>query len=169
VVEQPRGTVTLLFSDIEGSTRLLHELGPEAYREALAEHRRALRAAFERHGGYEVDYEGDAFFVAFPDAGEAVSAAREAQEALAAGPIRVRMGLHTGEPLLDPPKYVGVDVHLAARVMDHGTEHELWVSDTAKTAMEGESTGFASGIAWITSEECELKGIPNRHRLWRSA
>jgi class 3 adenylate cyclase len=77
----PAGTVTFLFTDIEGSTRLLHELGPERYADALAEHRRALRASFDAHGGVEVDTQGDAFFVAFPDTGEALLAAQEAQEA----------------------------------------------------------------------------------------
>jgi len=107
MVEQPSGTVTFLFSDIEGSTRLLHELGPEQYREALVEHRRVLREAFARHEGYEVDCEGDSFFVAFADASAAVSAALEAQSGLASGPIQVRMGLHTGQPLLDPPSTWG--------------------------------------------------------------
>ena len=78
----PAGTVTFLFTDIEGSTALLHELGAERYADALAEHRRALRASFASHGGVEVDTQGDAFFVAFPDAGEALLAAREAQDAL---------------------------------------------------------------------------------------
>jgi len=116
VTDQPRGTVTLFFSDVEGSTRLLHELGPEAYRDALADHRRLLRAAFQRHKGYEVDNEGDGFFVAFEDAADAAEAAAEAQAALAGGPTRVRIGLHTGTPILDPPKYVGREVHLAARI-----------------------------------------------------
>ena len=107
MAEQPAGTVTLLFTDIEGSTRLLDELGADRYRDALAEHRRLVRAAFERRGGYEVDEEGDAFFFAFASATEALAAAAEAQAALASGPIRVRMGLHTGEPLVDPPNYVG--------------------------------------------------------------
>ena len=100
--------MTLLFTDIEGSTRLLDELG-RGQRTATrsSEHRRLLRAAFERHGGYEVDTEGDAFFVAFASAAAALAAAAEAQTALATGPIRVRMGLHTGEPLVDPPNYVG--------------------------------------------------------------
>jgi predicted ATPase/class 3 adenylate cyclase len=128
MVEQPSGTVTFLFTDVEGSTRLLHKLGAEVYREALVEHRRLLREAFDRHGGYEVDYEGDAFFVAFADAPEAVAAAAEAQRALANGPIRVRMGLHTGEPLLDPPKYVGVDVHRAARIMSAGHGGQVLLS-----------------------------------------
>jgi class 3 adenylate cyclase len=94
--ELPSGTVTFLFTDVEGSTRLLAELGAEGYGATLAEHRRVLREAFARHGGVEVDMQGDAFFVAFPTAPGALAAAREAQGALAEGPIRVRMGLHTG-------------------------------------------------------------------------
>ena len=131
MAELPSGTVTFLFSDIEESTRLLDELGPEAYREALREHRRVLREVFGRHGGYEVDYQGDAFFVAFQEAVAGAAAAREAQAALADGRVRVRMGLHTGTPLLDPPKYVGRDVHLAARVM--GAGHGGQVLLTQKT------------------------------------
>src|ERR1041385_2119576 len=94
------GTVTFLFTDIEGSTRLLHELGASAYADVLAEHRRALREAVARHDGVEVSTRGDAFFVAFPTAPGAVTAAIEAQQALAAGPVRVRMGIHTGTPHL---------------------------------------------------------------------
>src|SRR4029453_9908376 len=103
----PSGTVTFLFTDIEGSTKLLHEIGPEAYAQALLKHRRILREAFARHGGVEVDTQGDAFFVAFPTAARAVRAARESQGALAEGPIRVRMGLHTGAPHLTGEGYVG--------------------------------------------------------------
>ena len=116
VGELPSGTVTFLFTDIEGSTRLLGELGSERYAQELAEHRRVLREAFERHEGVEVDTQGDAFFVAFPTAPSALQAAAEALEGLAAGPIRVRMGIHTGTPLLGEEGYVGVDVHRAARI-----------------------------------------------------
>jgi predicted ATPase len=133
---QPSGRVTLLFTDIEGSTRLLDEMGPEAYREALGAHRRALREVFTRHGGYEVDYEGDAFFVAFQEASAGVAAAREAQEALAGGSVRVRMGLHTGAPLLDPPKYVGMDVHVAARVMSAGHGGQVLLTRTTCDDMD---------------------------------
>ena len=84
----PTGTVTFLFTDIEGSTRLLAELGPERYADALAEHRRLVRAAFANHGGVEVDTQGDAFFVAFADATAALIAAAETQGVLAAGPVR---------------------------------------------------------------------------------
>ena len=128
--------VTLLFTDIEGSTRLLDELGAERYREALAEHRRVLREAFARHGGYEVDYEGDAFFVAFQEARSGVGAAGEAQTALADGPIRVRMALHTGTPILDPPKYVGMDVHLAARIMSAGHGGQVLLSKATRDLVE---------------------------------
>ena len=116
VRELPGGTVTFLFTDIEGSTKLLHELGAEGYAKALAEHRRVLREAFARHGGVEVDTQGDAFFVAFPTAPGALQAAAEGQEALASGPVRARMGLHTGTPHLAEEGYVGEDVHRAARI-----------------------------------------------------
>jgi len=126
MAEQPTGTVTLLFTDIEGSTALLHRLGSARYAEALDLHRSLLRDAFQRHDGYEVDSQGDAFFVASSRAAEAAAAAAEGQQALAQAewpdglPIRVRMGIHTGEPLATPPKYVGVDVHKTARVMAAG-------------------------------------------------
>jgi class 3 adenylate cyclase len=131
---QPIGTVTMLFTDIEGSTGLLQRLGPERYRGALELHRGLLRDAFDRHGGYEVDYEGDAFFVAFESAIEAVAAAAEAQHALTTAewpeglPIRVRMGVHTGKPVAAPPKYVGLDVHKAARIMAAGHGGQVLVS-----------------------------------------
>jgi predicted ATPase/class 3 adenylate cyclase len=140
---QPAGTVTFLFSDVEGSTRLLERLGRERYAEALELHRRLLREAFDHHAGYEVDCEGDAFFVAFPSAGEALAAAAEAQQALAAaewpaeGDIRVRMGLHTGEPLLVPPKYVGLDVHKAARIMAAGHGGQVLFSEATRRLLEG--------------------------------
>src|SRR2546428_5167535 len=93
----PTGVVTLLFTDVEGSTRLLQELGDD-YGEALHEHRRRLRAAFAEHDGVEVDTQGDAFFVAFARASSAVAAAADCQRALAGGPVSVRLGAHTGEP-----------------------------------------------------------------------
>ena len=129
-VAQPVGTVTMVFTDIEGSTRLLEELGTDAYLAALAEHRRIVREACARHDGYEVDYEGDAFFYAFASATSAVGAVSELMRELDDGPIRVRAGIHTGEPGLDPPKYVGMDVHRAARIMSaaHGGQAVLSVS-----------------------------------------
>ena len=111
--ELPTGTVTLLFSDIEGSTRLLHELG-ERYADLLEEHRRLLREAFGRRGGAEVDTQGDAFFYAFSRASDALNAAAEAQHALVATPVRVRIGIHTGEPSRSAEGYVGADLHSAS-------------------------------------------------------
>jgi predicted ATPase/Tfp pilus assembly protein PilF len=128
--ELPAGTVTFLFTDIEGSTRLLHELG-DAYADALAEHRRALRDAFARNGGVEVDTQGDAFFVAFARASDALAAAREGQMGLA-GPVRVRMGVHTGEPLLTDEGYVGMDVHRAARIAGAGHGGQILVSQSTR-------------------------------------
>jgi class 3 adenylate cyclase len=118
----PSGTVTFVFTDVEGSTRLLQDLGEEGYAEALAEHRQVVREAFAGEGGVEVDTQGDAFFYVFADAGAAVAAAGAASEALAGGPIRLRMGLHTGTPLLTGEGYVGEDVHLGARIaaVGHG-------------------------------------------------
>src|ERR1700693_5765164 len=92
----PTGTVTFLFTDVEGSTRLLQELGAEAYAEALAKHRRVIREACAGHAGVEVDTQGDAFFVAFPTAPGALAAAAEMTEALDDAPIQVRIGLQTG-------------------------------------------------------------------------
>src|SRR6187551_1261587 len=107
VRDLPSGTVTFLFTDVEGSTKLLHDLGAESYADLLAEHRRILREAFVRHGGVEVDTQGDAFFVAFPTATGALEAAREAREALADRPVAVRMGIHTGTPHMTEEGYVG--------------------------------------------------------------
>jgi predicted ATPase len=127
--ELPTGTVTFLFTDIEGSTRLLHELGDD-YADALAKHRSLLRGAFASHGGVEVDTQGDAFFVAFVRAKDALAAAEEGQKALEAGPIRVRMGLHTGEPIVTEEGYVGIDVHRAARIAAAGHGGQTVVSQT---------------------------------------
>ena len=118
----PRGTVTFLFTDVEGSTRLLKQLG-ERYGEVLAEHQRVLRAAFEEAGGQEIDTQGDSFFFAFTRAKDALAAAIAGQRALAehtwprGAKVRVRMGLHSGEPApLGEERYVGMGVHKAARI-----------------------------------------------------
>jgi predicted ATPase/class 3 adenylate cyclase len=132
VRQLPTGTVTFLFTDIEGSTQLLRELG-DAYADVLAEHRRLVREAFGRHGGVEVDTQGDAFFVAFARAHDALRAAGEAQRLLATGPVRVRMGVHTGEPLVTDEGYVGIDVHRAARVMAAGHGGQVLVSAATRT------------------------------------
>src|SRR3954451_10068512 len=111
----PAGVVTFLFTDVEGSTKLLHELG-DAYADALHEHRRLIREAFSAHEGVEVDTPGDGFFVAFGRPPSGFAAAAEAQLALAGGPSRVRMGLHTGEILVTEEWYVGLNVHKGARI-----------------------------------------------------
>src|SRR6266487_4286412 len=129
--ELPTGTVTFLFTDIEGSTRLLHELG-DAYADVLAEHRRVLRDALTLHGGVEVDTQGDAFFFAFARARDALAAAGEAQEALSSGSVGVRMGLHTGEPLLTEEGYVGIDVHRAARIAAAGHGGQILISQSTR-------------------------------------
>src|SRR5919108_1702625 len=116
----PSGTVTFLFTDVERSTDLLRALGDHDYSQALAEHRRLLREVFERHGGVEVDTQGDAFFVAFETAPGALAAAEDATEALSAAPVRVRIGVHTGTPLVTDEGYVGMDVHRAARIAAAG-------------------------------------------------
>jgi predicted ATPase/class 3 adenylate cyclase len=124
----PSGTVTFLFTDVEGSTKLLHELGPDRYAATLAEHRRIVRDAFEARGGVEVDTQGDGFFVAFPSASDALKAARAITEGLASGPVKVRMGLHTGTPLLTAEGYIGTDVHRAARIGAAGYGGQVVVS-----------------------------------------
>jgi predicted ATPase/class 3 adenylate cyclase len=141
MADPPSGTVTLFFSDIEGSTRLLKQSG-DAWAQLLADHRRILRDAFRSHRGFEVDGEGDAFFVAFASANDAVAAAAEAQRALASHPwpdgkvVRVRMGLHTGEPRPIDGRYVGLAVHQAARVMAAGHGGQVLVSESTRALLD---------------------------------
>jgi len=129
----PDGELTLLFTDIDGSTRLVQKYG-DRYPDVLAEHRGVLRQAFARHGGVEVDTQGDAFFVVFPRAGDAVSAAVEAQRGLADGPVRVRMGLHTGTPLRTAEGYAGMHVHRAARIAAAGHGGQVLLSRSSADA-----------------------------------
>ena len=137
----PTGTVTLLFSDIEGSTRLLQQLGDE-YANLLADHHRLLRMISSRWNGREVDSQGDSFFLAFTRAGDAVEAALAIHRALAANSwpnnatVRVRIGLHTGEPQLSPDGYIGMDVHFASRVMSAGHGGQTLLSHTTYNLVE---------------------------------
>jgi predicted ATPase/class 3 adenylate cyclase len=133
----PTGTVTFLFTDVEGSTRLLQERGHE-YVDLLAEHGRVLREAFARHGGVEVDRQGDAFFVAFARASDALAAACAVRDELAGGPIRVRIGLHTGEPTTTDEGYVGIDVHRAARIAASGHGGQILLSQATRDLAGGE-------------------------------
>jgi predicted ATPase/class 3 adenylate cyclase len=141
----PTGTVTFLFTDVEGSTRLLHELGAEGYAGALAEHRRVIREACALHGGVEVDTQGDAFFLAFPTATGASAAAIEMTDRLAAaGAIRVRIGLHTGTPLVTEEGYVGDDVHFAARVASTGHGDQIVLSQATAELVNVTVTSLGS-------------------------
>jgi predicted ATPase/class 3 adenylate cyclase len=155
----PSGTVTFLFTDVEGSTRLLQEHG-DGYAELLAEHRRALREAFARHDGVEVDTQGDAFFVAFPRAAGAVAAAADARRALEPGPIRVRMGLHTGEPQVTDEGYVGIDVHRAARIASSAHGGQILVSETTRRLLEPDAPVRDLG-------EHRLKDLVGAERLFQ--
>lgn len=147
--------------DVEGSTKLLEELGTDGYREALGEHRRVVREAFVSHRGYEVDYEGDAFFYAFASAESAVSAVGEAMVGLEAGPIRIRVGIHTGEPALDPPKYVGMDVHRAARIMSAAHGGQVVLSPSTVSLLE------PGTLELIDLGEHRLKDLSAPQRLYQ--
>jgi predicted ATPase/class 3 adenylate cyclase len=143
VTAQPTGTVTLLFTDVEGSTRLLHQLGTERFAEALELHRRLLREPFQANRGFEFGTEGDAFFVAFARAEDAVAAAAAGQRALTeaqwpdGAEMRVRIGIHTGEPMPVETNYVGMDLHRVARIMSAGHGGQVLVSETTAALLDG--------------------------------
>jgi predicted ATPase/class 3 adenylate cyclase len=172
VRDLPTGVVTLLFTDVEGSTRLLHELGEE-YGEALHEHRRRLRAAFAEHEGVEVDTQGDAFFIAFARASDAVAAASDGQRALAGGPIRVRMGLHTGEPRVTDEGYVGIDVHKGARIAAVGHGGQVLLSQTTHALVDYEVRDLgAHRLKDLSAPEriyqLEIDGLPGEFPLLKT-
>ena len=141
VADLPSGTLTFFFSDIEGSTRLLQELGP-SYADLLTRHAELIRDAIARHDGVEIGTEGDSFFVVFENAPEAVAAAGEMQQALAAEEwvdgvhVRARMGLHTGQALLFGDNYGGIDVHRAARIASAGHGGQIVISDATRSLVE---------------------------------
>ena len=147
MTERLSGTVTFLFSDIEGSTRLLDDLGADRYRELLGDHRRFVREAVANAGGSEIDTTGDAFFVAFARAGDAARAAIETQLRLASHAwqgdhqLRVRMGIHSTAPVLDDDRYVGIGVHRAARICSAGHGGQVLVSNvTAELLRDADTT-----------------------------
>ncbi len=160
----PSGTVTFVFTDVEGSTRLLHLLGEAQYGEALAEHRRLLRAAFAHHGGVEVDTQGDAFFIAFSSAPEALAAAAEARSALEGGPITIRTGIHTGTPHLIDEGYVGMDVHRAARIAASGHGGQVLVSAATATVA---GRDVVDGVDLVDLGEHRLKDLAAPERLYQ--
>jgi predicted ATPase/class 3 adenylate cyclase len=139
--ELPTGTVTFVFTDVEASTSLLSELGAEAYADALADHRAVIRKSCTGNGGVEVDTQGDAFFFAFPTAPGALAAASDFTQRLASnGPIRVRVGVHTGTPFVGDEGYVGSDVHRAARIAAAGHGGQVLVSAATASLVQPELT-----------------------------
>src|SRR5215212_1227325 len=157
----PHGTITFLFTDIQGSTRLLERLGP-VYGEVLSTHGRLIRQAAADHGGVEVDTQGDAFFLAFADPAEAVAAAVDAQRRLLGHPwphgepVLVRMGLHTGTASIVDGGYVGLDVHRAARIagIAHGGQVVVSVETHRRLG-----DGAVEGVAFRSLGEHLLKDI----------
>jgi predicted ATPase/class 3 adenylate cyclase len=165
----PAGTVTMLFTDIEGSTRLLEHLG-ERYADALTEHHRIVRAAVAAHRGHELHTEGDAFFVVFTRAGDAVRAAVAAQRDLAACAwpggvtVRVRMGLHTGEPRVAGDDYVGMDIHRAARICSAAHGGQVVTSEATERILAGEPV---EGVGLQGLGEHRLKDLSHPVRLYQ--
>src|SRR4051812_27844776 len=165
----PSGTVTFLFSDVEGSTRLLTRW-PGRYGEVLGEHQRLLRAAFDEHGGREVHTEGDAFFVAFARAGDAIAAAMSAQRSLASQPwpegvdVRVRIGVHTGEAEVRDEDYVGLDVHRAARICAAGHGGQVLISSSTRELVVDE---LPRDVALRDLGEHRLKDLDRPEHLFQ--
>jgi predicted ATPase/class 3 adenylate cyclase len=165
----PTGTVTFLFTDIEGSTRLLQQLG-DRYSRVFEECRRLLRAAFQEWNGHEVDTQGDAFFVAFARATDAVSAAVDGLHALAVHSwtedvvVRVRMGLHTGEPQLSSEGYIGIDVHHGARVMSAGHGGQVLLSQATRDLVVHQLPG---GVSLRDMGEHRLKDLQRPVHLFQ--
>jgi class 3 adenylate cyclase len=161
------GTVTFVFTDIEGSTKLLERLG-DRYAEALAEHRRILRDAFGSRGGREIDTQGDAFFYAFERARDAVAAAVAAQRAFATHgwpegeEIRVRMSVHTGEPVVGEEGYVGIDVHRAARICSAGHGGQVLLSATTAALVSG---ALPEGVTQVPLGDLRLKDLSQPERV----
>jgi class 3 adenylate cyclase len=164
----PSGTVTFVFSDVEGSTALLKRLG-DRYETVISEHRRLMRECFTPRGGVEIDTQGDAFFFAFPRARDAVVAAVEAQRAHAGhewpdgADVRVRMGLHTGEPALGSEGYLGLDVVRAARLCTAGSGGHVLLSESTR-ALTGSS--LPDGVSIFPLGERRLKGLDEPERVF---
>src|SRR4051794_37681120 len=164
--ELPGGTVTFVFTDIEGSTRLLQELGDEGYGRVSGDHRRIVRETFGAREGREIDTQGDAFFFSFPRARDAVAAAVAAQRALHehawpdAREVRVRMGLHTGEPHVGDEGYLGIDVVRAARIASAGAGGQILISETTRALL---GNVLPDGVAVLDLGEQHLKDIQHEH------
>jgi class 3 adenylate cyclase len=165
----PSGTVTFVFTDVEGSTRLLQQLA-ESYGEVVSAHRKLVREAFAERGGQEIDTQGDAFFYSFPRARDAVAAAVEAQRALAAqhwpdgAVVRVRMGLHTGEPSLGDEGYHGIDVVRAARICAAGHGGQILLSEATRALVGG---SLPDGVSIEDLGERRLKDLDRPERIYQ--
>jgi class 3 adenylate cyclase len=161
----PAGTVTFVFTDIEGSTRLLQQLG-DGFADVARDHRRLVRETFGAHGGTEIDTQGDSFFFSFPRARDAVAAAVGAQRALRdhawpdGAEVRVRMGLHTGEPQLGDEGYLGLDVVRAARISAAGHGGQILVSETTRALLGNQ---LPDGAVVHDLGEQHLKDIQHEH------
>jgi YVTN family beta-propeller protein len=172
MADLPSGAVTFLFTDIEGSTRLVKQLR-ERYGEVLHEHQRLLRAAFQAHGGHEVDTQGDSFFVAFSSAREALLAAVEGQRALLAHTwpdgvrIKVRIGLHTGQAIASGGRYTGLAVHRAARIGAAGHGGQILVSQATQNLLEDEEEDLH--VFMRDLGEQRLKDLDRPVRLYQAA
>ncbi|GGC10607.1 ATP-binding protein [Cellulomonas carbonis] len=168
----PEGTVTMLFSDVESSTALLARLGSR-YGDVVSTQRRLLRESFARWGGRELGTEGDSFFVVFTSATHAVAAAREAQEAVAAATwpdgavVRVRMGLHTGEPVRHEDGYVGMDVHRAARVAASAHGGQVLLTEPAYRIAVGahDATSALRDVTFRDLGTHRFKDVPEPERV----
>jgi predicted ATPase/class 3 adenylate cyclase len=158
----PTGTVTFVFTDVEGSTRLLDQLGVEAYGAVLAEHHRVCREAWAAHGGVEIDTAGDAFFVAFARPSDALAAAVDAQGALSLLGVPVRMGVHTGEVVLGETGYVGMEVHRAARICSAGHGGHVLISQSTRELVDDD---LPDGIALRDLGEHRLRDLERPQRL----
>jgi predicted ATPase/class 3 adenylate cyclase/DNA-binding CsgD family transcriptional regulator len=169
----PDGVVTFLFSDIEGSTRLVKALR-ERYPQVLAEHRRLVRAAVAAHGGHEVDTQGDAFFVVFGGATQAVQCALDMQRALAAHRwpsgvmVRVRIGVHTGQAVLAGDGYTGVAVHRAARICAAARGGQVLISQATQDVVEDQEEEEL-GFTLVDMGEYRLKDLDRPVRLFQLA
>jgi len=157
----PTGTVTFLFTDVEGSTRLLDRLGAQAYADLLAEHHRVVGDVCKAGGGVIVDSEGDAYFVAFGSAPDALSAAHAIQDALVDGPLRVRIGVHTGTPFLTEDGYVGIDVHRAARIAAAAHGGQIVLSATTRSLAQ------SAGLVLRDVGEHRLKDLAMAEHLYQ--
>jgi class 3 adenylate cyclase len=171
VADLPVGTVTFAFTDIEDSTELLKRLGDD-YREVLTMHRRIIRDAFAVRDGIEIDTQGDAFFYVFARARDAVAAAVEAQRRHAEAPwpngaeVRVRMGLHTGEPAVHEEGYVGIDVVRAARICTVGRGGQILLSETTRALI---GSVLPDGVSVFPLGQRHLRGIDEPERVFEVA